>query len=142
MLKKQQHQNNNIESKPLNVFDYLKSLSQEAKDLMDEIKDAKDDSDDGKLLFICSNKERFNFNTFNKPLNFISAICNGKISLKQEEISQKKLHKRIEELNGYRPENSKEKEEINEVLMQANDLLKYRDKIIDAFKDDTFLSEH
>ena len=41
MLKKQQHQNNNIESKPLNVFDYLKSSSQEAKDLMDEIKDAK-----------------------------------------------------------------------------------------------------
>ena len=26
-----------IETKPLNVFDYLKSLSQEAKDLMDEI---------------------------------------------------------------------------------------------------------
>ena len=41
MLKKKQHQNNNIESKPLNVFDYLKSSSQEAKDLMDEIKDAK-----------------------------------------------------------------------------------------------------
>ena len=105
---------------------------------MDEIKDAKDDIDDDKLLFICSNKERFNFNTFNKPLNVISAICNGKISLKKEEISQRG----IEELNGYRPENSKEKEEINGVLMQANDLLKYRDKIIDAFKDDTFLSEH
>ena len=27
----------NMDSKPLNVFDYLKSLSQEAKDLMDEI---------------------------------------------------------------------------------------------------------
>ena len=52
MLKKQQHQNNNIESKPLNVFDYLNSLSQEAKDLMDEIKDAKDDIDDGKLVII------------------------------------------------------------------------------------------
>ena len=46
---------------------------------MDEIKDAKDDIDNGKLLFICNNKERFNFNTFNKPLNFISAIYNGKI---------------------------------------------------------------
>ena len=30
--KKNNQQNNNIESKPLNVFDYLKSLSQEAKD--------------------------------------------------------------------------------------------------------------
>ena len=35
-----QKQQNNIDSK-LNVFDYLKSLSQEAKDLMDEIEDAK-----------------------------------------------------------------------------------------------------
>ena len=26
--------------------------------------------------------------------------------------------------------------------MQANDMLEYRDKIIKAFKDDTFLSEH
>ena len=26
--------------------------------------------------------------------------------------------------------------------MQANDLLEYRNKIIDAFKDGTFLSEH
>ena len=67
--KKQQQQNNNIDKKPLNVFDYLKSLSQEAKDLMDEIEEVNDDIDDGKLLLIGSNKETFNFNTFNKPLN-------------------------------------------------------------------------
>ena len=54
----------NMDSKPLNVFHYLKSLSQEAKDLMDEIEEANDDIDDGKLLFICSNKGKFNFNTF------------------------------------------------------------------------------
>ena len=36
---------------------------------MDEIEDANDDINNGKLLFIGSNKERFNFNTFNKPLN-------------------------------------------------------------------------
>ena len=65
-----QRQQNDIDSK-LNAFDYLKSLSQEAKDLMDEIEDANDDIDDDKLLFIGSNKERFNFNTFNKTLNFI-----------------------------------------------------------------------
>ena len=47
-IKKQQ--NNNIDTKPLNVFDYLKSLSQEAKDLMDEIEDENDDIDDGKNL--------------------------------------------------------------------------------------------
>ena len=42
-------QNSNIDTKPPNVFNYLKSLSQKAKDLMDEIEDA-DDIDDGKLL--------------------------------------------------------------------------------------------
>ena len=41
----------------------------------------------------------------------------------------------------FKPKNEKEKEEINGVLMQANDLFEYRDKIIDAFKDGTFLSE-
>ena len=87
----QKQQNNNIDSKPLNVYDYLKSLSQEAKDLIDKLKDANDDIDDGKLLFIGSNKERFNFNTFNKPLNFISAIYNSEISWKEADIKQRDL---------------------------------------------------
>ena len=43
---------------------------------------------------------------------------------------------------GYEPKKKKEKEEINGVLMQANDLLGYRKKFIDAFKDGTLLSEH
>ena len=51
--------------------------------------------------------------------------------------------KKIEELKfDYRPENAEEKEEINGVLMQANDMLEYWDKIIEAFKDGTFSSEH
>ena len=36
----------------------------------------------------------------------------------------------------------KKKEEINGVLMQANDLLEYRNKIIDAFKDGNFLCKY
>ena len=44
-------------------------------------------------------------------------------------------------LFNYKPKNEKEKEEINGVLMQGNDLFEYRDKIIDAFKDGTLLSE-
>ena len=35
-----------------------------------------------------------------------------------------------------------EKEEINGVLTQANDILEYRDKIIEAFSDGTFSSAH
>ena len=91
---KKNQQNNNIDTKPPNVFNYSKSLSQNAKDLMDEIEDADDDIDDGKLPFIGSNKEKFIFNTSNKPINFILAIYNGEISLQEAEFSQKELAKK------------------------------------------------
>ena len=123
--------------------DYLKSLSEEAKDLMDEMKDTDDEIDKYKFVFIGNNREKFNFNTSRMPLNFLSDISNGEISLKEAEISQRNFVKKIKELKfGFRPKNEKEKEEINGVLMQANDLFEYMDKIIDAFKDGTFLSEH
>ena len=80
-----------MDSKPLNVFDYLKIVSQEAEDLLDEIKDANDDIDYQNLLFIASNKEKFNFNIFRKPLDFLSAIYDGKISLNEAEIMQRGL---------------------------------------------------
>ena len=80
MIKIKKQQTNNIDTKPPNVFNYLKSLSPEAKDLMDEIEDANVDIDDDKLLLIGSNKERFNFNTF-RTTNFILAIYNGEVSL-------------------------------------------------------------
>ena len=89
-----QQQNNNIDTKPPNVFDYLKSLIQEAKDLMDEIEDAYDDIDNNKLLFIGSSKEKFNFNIFRMPLNFLSAIYNGEISLKKGKNFSKKFRKK------------------------------------------------
>ena len=56
--------------------------------MIDEIEDADDDIDDGKLLFIGGNKEKFNFNTPRKPLNFISAIYNDEISLKRQNLSK------------------------------------------------------
>ena len=140
---KKNQQNNNMDTKPPNVFDYLKSLSQNANDLMDEINNADNDIDEYKLAFIGSNRKKFKFNTFRMPLYFLSAIYDGQISLKEAEFSQINLEKKIEELKfNYRPENAEEKEEINRVLMQANGLLEYRDEIIEAFKDGTFSSEH
>ena len=142
-IKKKQQQNNNIDTKLPKVFDYLKSLNQEAKDLMDEIEDADDGIDLYKFVFIGRNREKFNFNIFRKPLNFLSAIYNGEIALKRAEIFQRYLDKKIEKLKfNYKAKNVKEKEEIDKVLMHANDLLKYRDKIIEAFKEGTFSSEH
>ena len=81
--KDKKQETSSIDTKPLNVFNYLKSLSQETNDLMDEMKEANDDIDIYKLLFIVSHKNKFNFNTFKMPLNVLSAICNGKISLKE-----------------------------------------------------------
>ena len=57
--------------------------------MIDEREDADDDIDYGKLLFTGSNKENLNFN-IRKPLDFISAIYNGKISLKEAEIKMLK----------------------------------------------------
>ena len=105
---------NNVDTKPPNVFNHLKSLSQKVENVMYEIKDADDDIDDGELLFIGSNNKNFNFNTFYKPLNFILAIYNRQISLKEAEFKQRNLEKKIEELKfNYKPKNKKEEEEIN-----------------------------
>ena len=101
------HQNNNMDSNPLNVFEYLKSLIQEAEDLVHEIKDADDDIGKYKLIFIGSNREKFNFNIFRLPLNFLSAIYNGEITLKKAE---RDLGKKIQELKfNYKLKNVKEK---------------------------------
>ena len=62
---------------------------------MDEIEDADDDIHDSKLLFIGSNKEKFNFNIFRKPLNFIPAIYNGETSLKEAKFKQRDLEKKL-----------------------------------------------
>ena len=92
--KDKKRQTNNIDTKPPNVFNCLKSLSQEANDLMDEIEEVNDDIDIYKLVFIGSNKAKFNFNTFNMPLNFISAIYNGETSFKKAEFEQRDLEKK------------------------------------------------
>ena len=72
---------------------------------MDEIDEANNDTVNAKLLFIGSNEEKFNFN-IRKPLDFISAIYNAKISLKEAEIKQRDLEKEIEDLKGYRLKNA------------------------------------
>ena len=99
---------------------------------MDEIEDADKDIGIYKLAFIGSNREKFNFNIFRKPLNFLSAIYNGEITLKRAEILQRDLDKKkIEKLKfNYKAKNVEEKEEIDKVLMHANDLFKYRNKTI------------
>ena len=52
ILKKLKKKLQNIGSIPLIVYNSLKSLSQEAKDLMDEIQDANNDIDYNKLFLL------------------------------------------------------------------------------------------
>ena len=93
-MKIKKHQTNNVDTKLPNVFNYLKSLSQEANDLMDEVEEVNNDTDIYKLAFIGSNQENFNFNTFRMSLNFLSDIYNGKISLNEAKFKQRNLEKR------------------------------------------------
>ena len=92
MIKIKKQQTNNIDTKPQNVFDYLKI--QEAKDLMDEIEEVNHDINIYMLVFIGSNKEKSNFNTFRMPLYFLSAFYNGEISLIETETFQRKIEKK------------------------------------------------
>ena len=59
----------------------------------DEIEDANNEIDIYKVVFIGSNKRKFNFNTFKMPLNFLSDIYNGKISVKEAEFEQREKEK-------------------------------------------------
>ena len=97
MINIEKNNNNNyINTKPSNVFHYLKSLSQKAKDLMDKVKDADDDIDIYQRVFISNNRKKFNFYRiiFRIPLNFLSAIYNGEIPLKEAKIKQRDLEKK------------------------------------------------
>ena len=108
--KDKKQQTNNRDTKPWDVFNYLKNLSQEANDFMDEIKDDDDDIDKNNILFIGSNNETFNFSTFDMPLNFLLNIYNAKTSLKETEFEEREIEK-IEGLQfNYEPKNKKEKE--------------------------------
>ena len=88
--KDKKQQTNNRDTKRWDVFNYLKYLSQEANDLMDEIKVDDDDIDKNNLLFIGSNNETFDFSTFDMLLNFPLNIYNAKTSLKETELKKKK----------------------------------------------------
>ena len=137
-IRTKKQSNINIDLKLPNVFNWLKTLSQEAKDVIDIIEDADNDIDNNKLPFIGSNKEKINFNIFSMPLNLLLDFFNGKITLTKTEINEWDLNEKIEELQyNYKPKNKKEKEEINEVLMYPNDI-DYGNKIIEAFWDGTF----
>ena len=117
--KDKKQQTNNIDTKPPNVFNYLKSVSPKAKDLMDEIEDDDDDIDIIKLAFVGSDREKFNFNTFRMSLIFLSGIYNGEISLKEAEFKQRDLEKETENLLFYYIPKKKRRKRKNRRSIEA-----------------------
>ena len=76
---------------------------------MDGIEEDDYDIEINKLAFIGSDREKFNFNTFDMLLNLFSNIYNGKISLKEAEFKQRDLEKEMEKLQFYYIPKNKEK---------------------------------
>ena len=77
---------------------------------MGEIEETNDEIDIYKLVFIGSNKETFNFNKFRMLLNFLSAIYNGEISLKKQNLTKEKQKKKKKELQfRYEPKKYKKR---------------------------------
>ena len=76
--------------------------------MIDEIKNADNDIDKYKLPFIGSNRQKFSFKIFRMLLNFLSAIYNGEISLKEAEFKQRDTEK-TEDVRGYRKNAEEEK---------------------------------
>ena len=62
--------------------------------MIDEIKEDNNDIDITKLAFIGSGREKFSFNIFRMPLNFLQDIYNRGISLKETEFKQRGLEKK------------------------------------------------
>ena len=72
--KDKKQQTNNIDTKPLNVFDYLKNLSQDASDLMDEIEKVDKNIDIYKLVFIGSKKKNLTLTLLKCHYIFLSYL--------------------------------------------------------------------
>ena len=76
--------------------------------MIDEIEDEGDDIGINKLAFVVSDRKTLTL--FRMPLNFLSAIYNGEISLIEAEFKQIHLEKEIENLHFYYiPKNKEEK---------------------------------
>ena len=59
----------------------------------DELKDVEKDLDKEKVIFVGSNREKFNFSTFKSPLDFLLNIYQGEITLKEAEFFSRKFKK-------------------------------------------------
>ena len=123
------------ESKQLEIQNYL---DPEAKRLVDEINKEIKDNEDKKFLCTHSNGKEFNFYKFSN-LNLLgNKIFNGKTSIEDALEEQAKIEKLLMSLKKYDPSNSYKIKTRKEVLKNAEDLLKTRNKIIRAFEDGIF----
>ena len=127
-------------SKPVKEISFFSTLSDEAKNLMIDIKEKDDWLDKAQLICTKTDgKTKYNFSNFTFPKKFASRTCNKDFTLQEVEDDQIKLKILINKLNNeYNPTNKIKIKEKEDTLASAKKFISIRKKIIRAFKRGTF----
>ena len=105
---------------------------------MDEINKEIKDNEDKNFLFTYSNGKEFNFYKFANLNLFGNKFFNDKTSIEDALEEQTKIEKLLMSLKKCDPSNGYKIKTRKEVLKNADDLLKTRNKITRAFEDGIF----
>ena len=121
-------ENIDISSKPLKEISFFSTLSDEAKNLMINIKKIDAWFDKAQLICIKSDeKTKYNFSKFTFPKKFASKIYNKDFTLQEVEADQIKLKKIINKLNNnYNPTKKIRRKETEDTLNSAKKLIFYQ----------------
>ena len=121
--------NINIGSKPLNTSSFFSTISEKAKELMNEIKVIDDWLETAQRICTKTDgKTKYDFNKFVLPLKFATKIYRHDLTLQEAEDDQQKLKILINKLNNnYNPTNQTKIKETDDMLKSARKLLVIRE---------------
>ena len=133
-------ENIDISSKPLKEISFFSTLSDEAKNLMINIKKIDDWLDKAQLICTKSDgKTKYDFSKFTFPKKIASRIYNKDFTLQEVEDDQTKIKILINKLNNdCRPTSKIKNKEKKDTLKSAEKSFSIKEKIIRAFKRGTF----
>ena len=132
--------NINVGSKPLKTISFFSAISEEAKNLTDNIKVMDNWFETAQRICTKTDgKTEYNFNKFKLPLKFASKMYRHDITLQKAEDDQKMLKMLINKLNNdYNPRNETKIKEKDGTINSAKKLFSIRENIIRAFKKGIF----
>ena len=128
--------NINVGSKPLKTISYFSTISEKAKNVMENIKVIDDWLETVQLICTRTDgKTKYEFNKFMLPLKFATKIYRHDLMLQDARDDQKKLKILINKLNDdYNPTNITKIKEKDDTLKSAEKFFLIREDIINAFK--------